>query len=318
MKHPLVVVVGPTAVGKSKLAVKIGQRLDGEIVSADSMQVYRYMDIGTAKITLEEQEGIRHHLINIVDPGEPFNVAKYKRMAEAVISDIHSHGKLPIMVGGTGLYVKAVVDGLDVAGYGADQELRARLHNLAETKGTGFLYDALMEIDPETALRLHRNDLRRIIRALEVYYTTGTPISQQQRAWENPDPEYLLVMVGLIMNRTKLYQRINDRVDKMIEDGLVHEVRNLMEQGYLTESSAAQALGYKEIVEYLVGKCSFEEAVFKLKQSTRRYAKRQLTWFRKDSRITWFTAEDYEDFSEMTDRICEFVSARIDTGIRES
>lgn len=314
MKSPLVVIVGPTAVGKSTLAIQVAERLNGEIISADSMQVYKYLDIGTAKVMPKDQDGVVHHLISIIDPGKPFSVAEYKKLAETAISDIEARGRLPILVGGTGLYVKAVVDGLDLPGHGADREFRKKLHNLARENGNGYVHDLLKEVDPETAGRLHENDLRRVIRALEVYHSTGTPISNQQRGWDETDSKYLLAMVGLTMNRTGLYQRINSRVDKMLDEGLVDEVRDLMERGYIQGFSSSQALGYKEIVEYLEGKCTFDEAVAKLKQSTRRYAKRQLTWFRRDSRITWTRVDDYKDSSEMTDRVCEIISAKLELG----
>lgn len=314
MKVPLVVIVGPTAVGKSAVAIKVAQRLDGEIVSADSMQVYKYLDIGTAKIMPEEQDGVAHHLLSIIEPGKPFSVAEYKELAERAISDIHGRGRLPMLVGGTGLYVKAVVDGLELPGPGADPEFRRKLQDLAREQGNQHVHDLLKEVDPQTAARLHVNDLRRVIRALEVYYTTGIPMSSQQRGWDVPNPKYALAMVGLTINRAKLYQRINARVDKMLDEGLVDEVRNLFDRGYLQGFTSSQALGYKEIVEYLEGKCTLEEAVATLKQSTRRYAKRQLTWFRRDPRITWVKVDEYKDLSEVTDRVCDIISARLGLG----
>jgi tRNA dimethylallyltransferase len=288
---PLIAIVGPTGVGKSEAGVYLAERLRGEIVSADSMQIYRHMDIGTAKLGLEERRGIPHHMIDIVDPDDPYTVADYQRDAVMVIEEIRRRNKRVILVGGTGLYVKAIREGLDFSKAEGNPELRSELAEEARKKGNAYLYQRLTEVDPVTASRLHPNDVRRVIRALEIYLSTGRPMSEA--AGKRNNWRYAMIMVGLAMkNRASLYARLNRRVDRMIAQGLVNEVQWLLDHGYGPDLNAMQAIGYKEIALHLMGRLSLEEAVEEVKKSTRRYAKRQLSWYRKDTSIRWFFVDD--------------------------
>jgi tRNA dimethylallyltransferase len=287
VKIPLLVIVGPTAVGKTKTAIQVAHRLQGEVVSADSRQVYRYMNIGTAKPDWNEREGVPHHLIDIVDPDEEFSVADYQRLAQGVIKEIWKRNKLPILAGGTGFYINAVIDNYNFSSTAVNWEFRQRMQQLGEKYGGGYLLEKLRLADPVTAERLHPHDLRRIIRALEVYEFTGRPLSQWEREQDQDSP-YLLHMVGLTMERASLYAVINERVEEMIARGLIDEVRALLARGYSPDLNSMQGLGYKEIIPYLEGKVSLKEAVEILQRNTRRFAKRQLTWFRRDRRINWY------------------------------
>lgn len=302
-KPPLVVLVGPTAVGKSELAVELALRTRGEVVTADSMQVYRGLDIGTAKPTPAEQKGVPHHLIDICDPDERFNVAEYRRLAHKAIAEVHARGNLPILAGGTGLYVKAVLDEFLFPDEGADYELRRRLETQAREEGPQALHRRLAEIDPETASRLHPNDVRRVVRALEVYCTTGKPLSVHLEKASAAEPKYDVVMFGLTRPREILYRRINERVDSQIARGLVDEVRGLAER-YGSLPVAGQALGYKEIYAYLKGELTLEEAIERLKRDTRRFAKRQFTWFRREPRILrWIDLEEVQPLAAAVEEI---------------
>lgn len=283
----LVVIVGPTAVGKTEVSVEIAARLPGEIVSCDSMQVYRHMDIGTAKPTPAERARMPHHLVDVVDPSEPFSVARFQELAWSAIDDIAARGGCPVLVGGTGLYVRAVVDGFLFPWEGASAEVRKALEEEARSRGVPALYERLEQVDPMAARKIHPNDARRIIRALEVHVTTGRPISEMWRKGRGKLRVDGLVMVGLVRERGSLYERIERRCDSMIEQGLVEETAGLLERGYERALTAGQALGYKEIVEHLRGRCSLAEALTLIKRNTRRYAKRQLTWFRADPRVEW-------------------------------
>jgi len=279
----LAVVCGPTASGKTKLAVDLAREFDGEIVSADSMQIYKGMDIASAKPTEEEKTGIPHHLMDFLDPREPFSVADYAILARKAIADIHSRGKMPIMCGGTGLYINTVVDNIEFDDTGSDPAYRAEMKALAEEKGVGYLLDMLAKIDPQTASQLHENNVKRIIRALEVYRTSGRTMTEQKAASRlNPSP-YEPCMMMIDWQRETLYERIDRRVDIMLEAGLLEEAREFFT--HTDYSTAAQAIGYKELKPYLDGERSLGECVDDLKRGTRRYAKRQLTWFKKDSRI---------------------------------
>lgn len=309
-KGPLVVLVGPTAVGKSKVAIGLARRLDGEVVTADSMQVYIGLDIGTDKPAPEERQGVPHHLIDLVLPDQRFNVAQYRDLAHATIADIHRRGKLPILSGGTGLYVKAVLDEFLFPDEGADYALRKELEEKARQLGPQWLHQRLAQIDPPTASRLHPNDVRRVIRAIEVYETTGRPLSEHLRTAKAQEPRYRTVMIGLTRPRPVLYRRIEERVDRQIRDGLVDEVRRLMET-YEDLPVARQALGYKEIHSYLRGKCSLEEAIRILKRDTRHYAKRQFTWFRRDPRIVWFDLEELSPIEKALDTLEGFVRSEL-------
>ncbi|HOB20931.1 MAG TPA: tRNA (adenosine(37)-N6)-dimethylallyltransferase MiaA [Candidatus Atribacteria bacterium] len=299
-KIPLVIITGPTAVGKTDLAIRTALELNSEIVSADSMQIYRYMNIGTAKPSLEERQGIAHHMIDIVDPDEEYSVARYQVEARETIEQIYRKGKIPILTGGTGLYINSVIMPMDFTEAAEDPQYREELRLLAAEKGNEYVHQMLVNIDPETAAKLHPNDIRRVIRALEVFYLTGRRMSDYRQDFANIESQYDIVYLGLNMNRDDLYERINKRVDKMIDSGLLDEVRNLMEMGYTKNLISMQGLGYKEMIRYLEGQCTLDESIEVLKRDTRRYAKRQLTWFRRDKRIEWLDLDNLTN----RDRLC--------------
>lgn len=294
---PLVVICGPTATGKTDTAVQIAERMRGEIVSADSMLVYRGMDIGTAKPTTAQMCGIPHYLIDIIEPDQEYNAAVFQVQARAVLEDIIKRKKLPLLVGGTGLYIRAVIDNYDFSGISGSELYRKELQNEAADHGSALLHQRLQEIDPGAAAKFHPNDTRRIIRALEVYKLTGIPISSYHKIDQQGRPIYDLLMFGLTSDREKLYQRIEQRVDQMIKSGLVEEVQRLLNRGFSPELSSMRGLGYKEIAEHLAGRLSLVQAVDILKRNTRRFAKRQMTWFRRDKRIRWLDP-DQEDVAE--------------------
>ncbi|MEW6458012.1 MAG: tRNA (adenosine(37)-N6)-dimethylallyltransferase MiaA [Bacillota bacterium] len=287
---PLVVITGPTATGKTEVGINVALACGGEIVSADSMMVYRGMNIGTAKPSASEMRGVPHHLIDVVDPDEEFNVARYQQLAGEAIVGILGRKRIPLLVGGTGLYIRSVVEDYRFP-VRADRRLRNRLQETAELYGCARLHRHLAVVDPVTARRLHPNDQRRIIRALEVYYQSGIPFSRHPDRRDRA-PKYLPVMFGLNMERGRLYRRIEERVDAMIRAGLVREVQSLLEKGYGPELVAMKGLGYKEIAAHLRGSLTLEEAIHILKRNTRRFAKRQLTWFRRDERIRWLDVEE--------------------------
>ena len=286
MTLKLLCLLGPTAVGKTEIAIQLAQRLNAEIVSVDSRQIYRQMDIGTAKPTPEEQRAARHHLIDCVDISQPFSVADYQSLADAAITDIQNRDKRVLLVGGAGLYFRAVVDGL-FEGPGADASFRKRLEGEAARFGVDALHKRLQTYDPESAERIHPNNVVRVIRALEVYELTGTPMSELQQQWHPEKQRYPFVAFGLTMSRALLYRRIEQRVDVMLANGLIAEVESLLAAGCARDSIALQSFGYRELIAYLDGDCTYLEAISQLKQNTRRFAKRQLTWFRKDTRIEW-------------------------------
>ena len=286
MKSRLLCLLGPTAVGKTEIAIQLAQHLNAEIVSVDSRQIYRQMDIGTAKPTPEEQRAVRHHLIDCVDVSQPFSVADYQSLADTAIADIQNRGKQVILVGGAGLYFRAVVDGL-FEGPDADIALRERLEQEAAQHGTDVLHERLRACDPTSAERIHPNNVVRVIRALEVYELTGIPMSEHQQQWHQENQRYPFIAFCLTMPRALLYRRIEQRVDVMLANGLIAEVESLLAAGYARDSVALRSFGYKELIAYLDGHSTYLEAVEQLKRNTRRFAKRQLTWFRKDTRIEW-------------------------------
>jgi len=300
MSLPLVVIAGPTAVGKSDMAVELALRFNGEIISADSVQLYKYFNIGAAKLTKEEQKGIPHHLFDILEPDQAFSVADYQKLARQKIQEINDRGKLPFLVGGTGLYIQAVIDPYEFPETMGYEEIRKKLREIWSQGGKEELYQRLQKIDPVAAKRIHPNDFRRISRALEVYYLTGKPIS----SYINKEKKslYKLAMIGLTRKRTELYQRIEARVDKMFAEGLVEEVKSILDMGYEPTIKPLQSLGYKQVVEYLRGDCDLAEAIASTKKATRNYAKRQLTWFRKDDRIHWFSLSE-EGTQQLLNRI---------------
>jgi len=287
----LVVICGPTAVGKTALALDLAELFNGEIVSADSRQVYRLMDIGTAKPTAEEQQRVRHHLIDVAWPDEEFHAAKYIELAEAAIEDIEARGKKSFLVGGTGLYIKALTEGL-LDAPGADQTLRNKLHEKAESEGSPALHADLAVVDPESAARLHPNDLIRIVRALEVYHQSGKPLSVLQDEHGFKGEKFRTIKIGLDCDRELLYERIDHRAELMLEQGLIAEAEHLLEAGYEPELKILRTIGYRQAFSFLRGEQTREEALEDLKKATRRYAKQQLTWFRKDKSIIWLESSD--------------------------
>ena len=306
MKQKLIVVAGPTASGKTRLAIDIAKSVNGEIANADSMQIYKHMNIGSAKPTLEEQSEAKHHLIDFLEPDEEFSVANYTELAHKVIAEISSRGKIPIMCGGTGLYINSVVNDITFGEIETDYKLREELNELAKQHGSQYLLDILKEFDPVSAQRLHPGNLRRIVRAIEFYRTTGIPISEHQEMTKQKESRYEPLMLCVKWDREVLYDRINKRVDIMMNDGLLDEVKQLMEMGYTKELNSMKGIGYKEIIDYFEGNMSLEDTVNLIKQSSRRYAKRQLTWFRRDKRIHWLDAN--EDFLAEGIQLCkEFI-----------
>lgn len=287
MKQPLIVLTGPTAAGKTNLSISLAKAVNGEIISADSMQVYRGMDIGSAKIRTEEMQGIPHHLIDVLDPWEEFHIVKFQQMARDAMDGIYSRGKVPILVGGTGFYIQAVARDIDFTGAQQEDDYRGELELLAKEKGCGYLHGMLMEVDPESAGAIHANNIKRVIRALEFYHQNGTPISAHNREQKNHESPYALAYFVLNVPRELLYRRIDERVDEMIKNGLLDEVKALKSRGCRRGMVSMQGLGYKEILAYLEGEYPLEEAVRILKRDTRHFAKRQLTWFRREPEVVW-------------------------------
>ncbi len=300
-KKSLVVLTGPTAVGKTKASIELAKSIGGEIISADSMQVYRYMDIGSAKITKEEMEGVPHYLVDVLDPKEEFHVVKFQEMAKKAMEEIYSHSHIPIVVGGTGFYIQALLYDIDFTDNDGDTGIRKELEEFAEKNGLEALHERLRKVDPVSAETIHANNKKRVIRALEFYMQTGTPISEHnetERAKESPyDFRYFV----LTDDRRKLYNRIDRRVDLMVESGLVEEVKKLKEMGCTRNMVSMQGLGYKEILEYLEGDSSLEEAIYKIKRDTRHFAKRQLTWFRRERQVIWLNKETYQNDEALID-----------------
>lgn len=289
----VIAIVGPTASGKSAVALSLALALKGEIVSADSMQVYTGMDIGTAKPSPEEQALVRHHMVDVARPDELFSVARFQELAEKAIADIWRRGRLPVVAGGTGLYIDALLRGFLFPDQGRNAKVRAQLEAQAGKLGVGALHRRLCDIDPEAASKIHPNDLRRIVRALEVHSVTGSPISELQRKHQG-EPKYRARLFGLTMSRDLLAKRISARVDLMVEQGLLEEVRTLLGAGYGPELTSMQAIGYKEFAAYLRGEAALDEALEQLKTGTRRYAKRQMTWFRRNPDIIWVDVGDFD------------------------
>lgn len=290
-KIPIIVIGGPTASGKTALSVEIARMLDTEIISCDSMQIYKYMNIGTAKPTEEEKCGIVHHMLDIIEPDHPFSVADFVPMAHSAAAEIHQKGKIPVAVGGTGLYIKSLINDIDFRSDDTHPEIRKELEKLEKKKGIDCLVDILKGFDPVSAERIHKNNKRRIIRAIEFYRATGIPISEHQEETKKKISRYKPCMLAIRWDMQELYERIEKRVDIMLEDGLVEEVRGLCDMGYTDSMLSMQGIGYKEIIAYLNGYASLDEAVGNIKLGTRHYAKRQMTWFNKEERINWI---DYD------------------------
>lgn len=309
-KKNLVVLVGPTAVGKTDISVEIAKNLYGEIISADSMQIYKYMDIGTAKITEEEKKGIIHYLIDVVYPNEEFSVSDFQKKASILIEEISNRGRLPMIIGGTGLYINSLVYNLDFTNAVSNEMFREKYLDKANRFGNENIHNELKKIDPESSKRIHVNDTKRIIRALEIYYETGKPMSFYYNKFREPNDSYNLAFIGLKMDRKKLYDRINKRVDLMIEYGLVEEVERLLKIGYNKNLSSLQGLGYKEIIKYIDGEYSLDEAIEIIKRDTRRFAKRQLTWFRRDNRIMWIDIDEFNNKKEGANHLIEYLTEK--------
>ena len=294
-KKPIIILTGPTAVGKTALSIALAKAIDGEIISADSMQVYKQMDIGSAKITKDEMEGVPHHLVDVLDPQEGFDVCRFQSMAKEALAGIYERGRVPIVVGGTGFYIQALLYDIDFTETEEDTAYRRELSEIARTKGNHALHEMLKQVDPESAEAIHENNVKRVIRALEFYQETGEKISahnEQQRLHESP---YQFCYFVLTDDRKTLYERIDERVDLMLEQGLVAEVQALKEQGCRADMVSMKGLGYKEILAYLDGQISLEEAVYIIKRDTRHFAKRQLTWFRRERDVIWLDRQAYQD-----------------------
>lgn len=302
MKDKLLIIAGPTAVGKTDISIKLAKKLNGEVISVDSMQIYKHMDIGSAKISKEEQEGITHHLIDFLEPTEEFSVADFKELAEEKIKDIYSRGKLPILVGGTGLYINSLICNLSFTESEKDDSYREKLNLLAEKHGNEYIHDLLKEVDPESAKNIHFNNRKRVIRALEVFKNTGKPFSSfVDNNIYNCD--YDLYYYVLNMNREKLYERINKRVDIMLERGLIDEVKSLKAMGLNENMQSMKGIGYKELLLALNNILSLDDAIDKIKQGSRNYAKRQLTWFRKEPRAKFIDKDKFENEEEIINLI---------------
>ncbi len=307
MKEKLVVITGPTAVGKTSVSIALAKAMDGEIISADSMQIYKGMDIGTAKVTEEEMEGVSHHLVDFIDPDQGFTVADYKENATRLITELNKSGKLPIIAGGTGLYINSLVYELNFVDVPPNQELRDNFENIAKTEGKKALLDMLKDIDPIAAERYTENDTQRIVRALEITTLSGKTYDEYGSNFRRPNERYDLSLYCLYMDRQRLYERINERVDTMLQMGLVEEVKSLMAKGYGKDLVSMKAIGYKEIMEYLEGNESYEDTVEKIKKLSRNYAKRQLTWFRRDKRIKWVDVDAYDSKDDLIEFMIEDV-----------
>lgn len=297
-KKPLVILTGPTAVGKTALSIMLAKAIGGEIISADSMQVYRYMDIGTAKIKPEETEGVPHHLIDVLNPTEDFNVTAFQTMAKQAINEIYSRGRIPIVAGGTGFYIQSLLydisfEETEVSSY------REELTAYYKAYGAHALHEELKKVDPVSYEEIHENNVKRVIRALEFYHDTGYPISEHNKAQRQKESPYNFEYFVLNDDREVLYRRIEKRIDTMIEQGLIEEVQSLLDYGCQPDMVSMQGLGYKEIISYLNGECSLEEAVYILKRDTRHFAKRQLTWFRREKEVTWIDRTSFSSEEEI-------------------
>ena len=304
-KRKLIVLTGPTAVGKTGLSIALAKAVNGSIISADSMQVYKYMDIGSAKIMPEEMDGVKHYLIDCLEPQDPaaFNVTMFQKMAKEAMEEIYSEGKIPILVGGTGFYIQAVIYDIDFTENDADTTYRAFLENLVKERGPEYLHDMLKAVDPKASKEIHFNNSKRVIRALEFFQKTGGPISEHNEAERQKESPYEFYYFVLNDDRARLYERIDMRVEQMIKEGLVDEVQRLLDMGCTRDMVSMQGLGYKEIIDYIHGDMSLEEAVYTIKRDTRHFAKRQLTWFRRERDVCWINKSDFSSEEEILDFI---------------
>ncbi|MFQ9986003.1 MAG: tRNA (adenosine(37)-N6)-dimethylallyltransferase MiaA [Lachnospiraceae bacterium] len=306
----LIVLTGPTAVGKTRVSISLAKAVGGEIISADSMQVYRHMDIGSAKITPEEMQGVPHYLVDVLEPSERFDVVRFQSMAKDAIRRITAKGRVPILVGGTGFYIQSVLYDIDFTETKENEELRKNLALEAKQRGSVWLHEQLACVDPESAAIIAHQNVKRVIRALEFYYETGTPISEHNRRERQKESPYRYVYFVLNDERPTLYRRIDRRVDEMMERGLVEEVRGLKAAGCNRSMVSMQGLGYKEILDYLDGKCSLEEAVYRIKRDSRHFAKRQITWFKRERNVTWIEKGAFADDREIVRYMCSVLEQR--------
>ena len=310
MKQKLICIAGPTASGKTALSIALAKLLDTEIISSDSMQLYRGMDIGTAKPDMAERDGVVHHMFDVAEAGETFSVARYQQMADACAQEILSRGRIPIVCGGTGLYLDALIDGSTFSGDETNLEAREKYNAIAREQGAHALHEMLRNVDPESAERIHENNVKRVVRALEVYEQTGMTIGEMNPRNKRPEPKYDAILFALCpTERQTLYDRIDRRVDQMVELGLLEEARRLLEQGRLT-GTAGQAIGYKELVPYLQGQATLSDCLDTLKRASRNYAKRQLTWLRRDGRVNWIYYNSAEEFPAILQQVTEILTAR--------
>lgn len=307
-KKPMIVLTGPTAVGKTKLSIALAKAVNGEIISADSMQVYKHMDVGSAKITPAEMQGVKHHLMDVLDPREDFNVVLFQKMCKECLEDIYKRGHIPIVAGGTGFYIQALLKDIDFTENEEDTEYRSELECLAQEKGAEHLHEMLKKVDPESAEAIHANNIKRVIRALEYYKLTGEKISLHNEKESQKENAYQSCYFVLNDDRQLLYERIEKRVDEMMEQGLLEEVKALKDMGLKRGMVSMQGLGYKEILDYLEGECSLEDAVAKIKLETRHFAKRQLTWFRREADVIWVNKPEFNYDEE---RILAFILEKI-------
>lgn len=294
MKKPIIILAGPTAVGKTDLSIALAKRINGAIISADSMQVYRYMDIGSAKVMPEEMQGVKHYLIDCLDPAEEFHVVRFQEMAKAALEEIYANGQIPIVAGGTGFYIQALLYDIDFTNQDSDEEYRRTLEDYARENGAEALHEKLRGIDPESAEAIHANNIKRVVRALEFYHQTGQKISEHNETERHRESPYEFAYFVLTDDRAHLYERIDKRVDLMMERGLLDEVKHLKEMGYHRDMVSMQGLGYKELLDALDGKMSVDEAVYIIKRETRHFAKRQLTWFKRERDVIWLDKEAYQ------------------------
>lgn len=292
-KKPLIILTGPTAVGKTKASIGLAKAVDGEIISADSMQVYRHMDIGSAKIKPEEMEGIPHHLIDVLEPDDEFHVVKFQQLAKKAMREIWKRGHIPIVTGGTGFYIQALLYDIDFDENEKEDACRKELEAYAREHGAEALHEKLAFVDPSSAEMIHPNNIKRVIRALEFYEQTGKRISEHNETQRQRESPYAFAYFVLTDDRAHLYERINRRVDQMIEEGLVNEVQALKDKGYTKQLVSMQGLGYKEILDYLDGNCTLEEAIYTIKRDTRHFAKRQLTWFKRERDVIWINKQSF-------------------------
>jgi tRNA dimethylallyltransferase len=298
-KKPLIILTGPTAVGKTSLSIGLARAINGEIISADSMQIYKYMDIGTAKISPEEMEDVPHYLTSEFEPDEEFSVVKFQEYAKRYIKSIHERNKIPILVGGTGFYIQSVLYDICFDDNDSDNSYRRELEEIAKTKGSDYLHGLLIDIDPESAKLIHPNNTKRIIRALEYIKQTGQPISVHNKEQREKESPYNYCYFVINKDRARLYNSINQRVDIMISKGLIDEVKQLITMGYTKDMLSMQGLGYKEIIDYLEDNCSLDKAIEILKRNTRHYAKRQITWFKREKDVIWINKDDYSNEAEI-------------------